>query len=511
MNVLPVIERELRVAARRKSTYRLRWWTALAGMAICFASFLVVSLQFSSGGAGSTLFSIFTGYAFGLCCLAGVFLASDALSSEKREGTLGLLFLSGLRGYEIVLGKLVASSLPACYGLMALLPVAAIPILLGGVTPGEFWRVALALLNALLFSINAGLCVSACVRDSGRAMVNTVGLMILFAGLLPGLPEVLAAVGSVSRWVGTLAWASPFTPFHAAGEASYLLEPRRFWGALVVSNLTGWGLLGLGGVALSALWQDRTAEGRSRWRGRTASPARKFRRDLLELSPVAAMIGDPVAVRRAAWLVVVAFGLVAIGLSFTSSRDAYVLSYAVRPFGFILKLLLASEVCRFFAEGRRNGTLELLLCTPLQTADVFRGQSLALKRVFFWPFVLILVFNLIPVGLAPLVALLKSGTTPIESALLGGGFGAIALGYYAAKLVADVFAVVWFGRFLSLKSRNPALAFPLTVLFVLLLPAFAFCIPDVVVDLVLILVGSTIRQRDLRQLLEPANTQRQGL
>lgn len=508
MNILPVIERELRVAARRKSTYRLRWWTALAGMAICFSSFWVVSLQFARGGAGSTLFSIFTGYAFALCCLAGVFLASDSIAFEKREGTLGLLVLSGLRGYEIVLGKLVAVSLPSFYGLMALLPLAALPIILGGVTPGEFWRVALALLNTLLFSINAALCASAFVRDHGRALVNSLGLVILFAGLLPALPEVLSALGSGVRWVGALSWVSPFTPFSAAAEVNYVLQPRRFWWALAASNLGGWILLALGGFGLRAFWQERSISDRSSWTCRSRTPARRFRRDLLELSPVDALIGDAVAVQRACWAAVAVFGLVAIAMSFTSGRDAFLLSYAPRPFGFVLKLLLASEVCRFFTEGRRNGTLELLLCTPLQTADVFRGQSLALRRLFFWPFVFILVFSLIPVGLAPLVASLKSGNVPVSSVVLGSGFGFVALGYYAVKLVADVFAIVWFGRYLSLKNRNPSLAFAFTVLFVLILPSFAFCIPDVVVDVVLILIGSTIRQRDLRLLLQPANAWR---
>ena len=62
---------------------------------------------------------------------------------------MGLLFLTDLKGYDVVLGKFIARSLPALYGLLALLPLIGIPLLLGGVTGSEFWRMALALVNAL--------------------------------------------------------------------------------------------------------------------------------------------------------------------------------------------------------------------------------------------------------------------------------------------------------------------------------------------------------------------------
>jgi ABC-type transport system involved in multi-copper enzyme maturation permease subunit len=69
------------------------------------------------------LFAVQTVCAFGLSLLAGLFLTSDCLSEEKREGTLGLLFLTDLKSHDIVLGKFVATALSALYCLLALLPV----------------------------------------------------------------------------------------------------------------------------------------------------------------------------------------------------------------------------------------------------------------------------------------------------------------------------------------------------------------------------------------------------
>ena len=118
-------------------------------MAVGLCCLLWVWLARGRANLGNPLFTILTDYPFGLCLLAGVFLTADCLSEEKREGTLGLLFLTDLKGYDVVLGKFIARSLPALYGLLALLPLIGIPLLLGGVTGSEFWRMALALVNAL--------------------------------------------------------------------------------------------------------------------------------------------------------------------------------------------------------------------------------------------------------------------------------------------------------------------------------------------------------------------------
>src|SRR5262249_19778020 len=115
MTFLPVVQRELREVARRKSTFRIRYWTAIIAMVGTF--FLLPFIRFNGAAreAGGPLFTLLTSYAFGLCMLSGVFLTADSLSEEKREGTLGLLFLTNLHGYDVVLGKFIGRSLNAFY------------------------------------------------------------------------------------------------------------------------------------------------------------------------------------------------------------------------------------------------------------------------------------------------------------------------------------------------------------------------------------------------------------
>src|SRR5437762_4252152 len=157
MTFLPIVERELRVASRRPPTYWRRSLSALVTIAICIWVWLTFGTGALEHERAQALFYTISGLAFAYSLVAGAGLTADALSEEKREGTLGLLFLTDLKGYDVVLGKLTATSVSAFYGLLAMLPVLAVPLLLGGVTNAEFWRVALVLVNSFLLSLAVGL------------------------------------------------------------------------------------------------------------------------------------------------------------------------------------------------------------------------------------------------------------------------------------------------------------------------------------------------------------------
>ena len=134
MNWLPIANRELRVAARKRSTFWLRVVAALTALVIgggCMLLGLLPGTQMFK--MGSVLFAILTWLCLAAGLSAGLFFTSDCLSEEKREGTLGLLFLPDLRGYDVALGKLLATSLRSFYALLAVLPILAIALFMGGV------------------------------------------------------------------------------------------------------------------------------------------------------------------------------------------------------------------------------------------------------------------------------------------------------------------------------------------------------------------------------------------
>src|SRR5438034_8238367 len=170
MTFLPIVDRELRVAARRHSTYWVRLLLAMAAIVISFFLY-VANTRTPRPRVGEEIFGglSFLALVYGLA--SGRRFTADCLSEEKREGTLGLLFLTDLKGYDVVLGKLAATALPPFYSLLAAIPILALPFFLGGVTPGEFWRMSAVLITLLLFSLSTGLFVSAVSRDGRRAFV----------------------------------------------------------------------------------------------------------------------------------------------------------------------------------------------------------------------------------------------------------------------------------------------------------------------------------------------------
>ena len=112
---LPVAERELRVASRRPGTSRTRVLGVLVALVVALL-FLGLwafdSSSFSGFSHGRTLFNVLIWLTFFAALASGLFLTADSISEEKREGTFGLLFLTDLRGYDVVLGKLLAYMTP---------------------------------------------------------------------------------------------------------------------------------------------------------------------------------------------------------------------------------------------------------------------------------------------------------------------------------------------------------------------------------------------------------------
>src|SRR4051812_43162896 len=117
MRLLPVVGRELGAIARRSSAYWVRSGAALAA----FVAIGYVALVGATGlgDLGRNLFELLSMGAFAYCALAGVRGTADALSAEKRDGTLGLLFLTDLKGYDVALGKFVSLSITSFYGILA--------------------------------------------------------------------------------------------------------------------------------------------------------------------------------------------------------------------------------------------------------------------------------------------------------------------------------------------------------------------------------------------------------
>jgi hypothetical protein len=491
MSFLPIVERELRVSSRRKSTYYARAAAAMLCMVISFFLLVMTTLSRSPRGAGDFMFTVLSWYALLMTLLAGVFLASDSLSEERREGTLGLLFLTDLKGYDVVLGKFMAISLNAFYGLLAVFPVLALCLLAGGVSGAEFWRTCMALLNLLFFSVTAGMLVSSCSRSSYRAMAGTIALLVLWL--------LVTKVAAVTRFCYA-SYVSPFEPFLMASDTEYFRLARAFWTSLAISHLTGWIFLAW------AAWRLRSFVEK----GKTGGVwQRVFRRNLLagnavrrtrllEINPVLWLLDDSRRLRWVAWSLSLAGVAVIMVIILNSVAMAlFIIGYATWPFYFLLKIFVAIQACRFFGEARRTGALELLCCTPLTMRAIVKGQWTLLRRVFLWPLLVMLCAHF-----AALVYLSSKGTGFLgPGAAMPGPFEPI-LFLLQFKVIpnnlADFFAIGWFGMWLALSMQRPNMATGLTILSVVILPMIAFCIPTLASDAIFIAIGWVKMSEDFR-------------
>ena len=510
MTFLPIVQRELRVAAGRRSTFLVRWWTTLVALALSFVLLGFMQVGRNASG-GSSVFTTLSFYAFGLCLLAGVFLTADVLSEEKRQGTLGLLFLTDLKGYDIVLGKFMAQGLNAFYCLLAVLPALALPLLLGGTTAWEFWRTVLALLDMLLFSLAAGLLVSAKGREARKTMGTTFWLLLCCSVALPLLAAAGSKVSPSPIWT-SLQWLSPFSAFACATETRYLRHAQLFWGSLLVTTCCSFLFFALASLVIPRVWQEgtnrslrlSTSVARSQRRGDVGQRAR-LRSDLLSRNPVVWLASERFGTQWAAWFVVGLWAVVIfmlILLEPASVTTPLLGSYAAPPFGFCLKLVFGLQVGRLFAEYRRSGALELLLCTPLTSREIIRGQMLALVRNFWRP-----LAAFIGLLFAPLfIQVIASSFRGDWQEMLVAFSGAVMSGLYTLRFGIDLVALTYFGMGLALTLKQPHRAPALTVLFVLVLPSLlSMCLLDLVADIVFIAWGAGKTSQDLRRLLTQEN------
>ena len=191
MVFLPMVERELRGSARKRSSYGTRFATALASLLVAAWLWLMMHGQ-PDRVIGQILFYSVSVVAFFQTLVVGLVGAADCLSEEKREGTLGLLFLTDLKGFDVVLGKLAASSCTALYATLAIFPVLALPILLGGVTGLEFARVVLVATNNLFLSLAVAILCSSLSRNERKARGATLVILLFLAVGIPFLVEIAA-------------------------------------------------------------------------------------------------------------------------------------------------------------------------------------------------------------------------------------------------------------------------------------------------------------------------------
>jgi ABC-type transport system involved in multi-copper enzyme maturation permease subunit len=390
---LPIVERELRVAARQPRT----WWRRVltTGVALVLFGFFFWAVGGFTGLSfvGQYLFAVLVALGTVYVLLAGPFATADCLSRERREGTLGLLFLTDLHSYDVVLGKMAAASLYVVLDLIAALPVAALPLLMGGVSLGQLAVVALALVNIMFLSLAIGTCASAQFSSGRSSLAVTVGALIL-------LTFGVAIVGEGLFGVNMTSPAAPyfymFSPMYAMSRClgGVFTTPKwDYWLNLGGMHALGWVCLLAASWRTTNSWRDLPTSARQRrwrewfgrWRQGSAVSRLAWRRFMLDKNPVSWLEGRDRLQERLLWQIILAVAILGAVIHLHAPSEwpdeEWVVGWPILAH-YVLCMWIAIQAPRRLADDKESGALELLLCTLITPAEIVRGCMLLLWRRF---------------------------------------------------------------------------------------------------------------------------------
>jgi ABC-type transport system involved in multi-copper enzyme maturation permease subunit len=458
------------ILARRKSMYWSRWVTAVVALLVMLWLLVVSAARVSFAELGKSIFFILSSLCFTFATLIGMHATADCLSEEKREGTLGLLFLTDLRSFDVIGGKLAASSLQAAMALIGVIPMISLALLLGGVTLQQFGEVALVLGNTLFLSLALGVFVSSLSRNERKAMVGTfVALFVITLG-----PWILSYL--FRQYLGfpeKLLAASPLYNFAMIHSNPMVRPPPGtgyFWESLIGLHFFAWALLGVSAWILPRSVNEVPSRRFQRIRqfadnfvyGRRE--ARKAHRaELLDRNAFLWLASRERVKARYAWGILAFFaGLYLwIALQFQDMLfDLAICGAVMFLTHLVFKIWAASEVCSRLIQDRRSGALELLLSTPLSVRQIAEGQSLALRRLFLKPIALLV--------LVEVFLLYKGWNAPRQ--MTGSAPRLLLYVAIISTFLVDLWALKWVGLWLSLTGKSMERVLIATISRVLFLP-----------------------------------------
>lgn len=201
-SINPVLVKELRVRMRgNRAMLLLTLFLGLIGLATILIYMSVASnisfgaTNFDSGPTiGRAIFLTVMTVALMLVCFISPSLTSGAITGERERQSLDLLVTTLLSAREIVTGKMLASLSFLLLLIAAVLPIASLSFLFGGVSGIEMVIAIVGLVVSALLCSAIGLFWSTLMRGSLASSALAQGTMLVW---LVGLPFLLLIFGSI--------------------------------------------------------------------------------------------------------------------------------------------------------------------------------------------------------------------------------------------------------------------------------------------------------------------------
>jgi ABC-type transport system involved in multi-copper enzyme maturation permease subunit len=478
MNLRPIVARELRQQARRPMTY----WVRPMAMAAALLAIALLDpnavLEPNQGGRAFTLLHQTLFFTIWICA---PLLTADCLSHERREDTLGLLFLTPLKAWEVVAAKGAAQGLRAATLVLAVVPALAVPILLGGVSWRHVAISAVILALSLGLALSAGLVASSLCRARNRALILAAllaGAALAAAILLTG--ALLCFAADALRYSGVelnleafreVGWMTLQNEHECWKDVSRVLPPGAWW--MIGSVIAGVCALLVGLVIVLSAIRLRSSL--------REKPASKFRLWLealfftpayavgfyyrwlkrgLQKNPIGWLEKRRWSGRLATWVWASIASVFLIGAlshaDVVSDKDGV----AVIKFIFwVIAVNMALMAAGSFARERATGVMELLLISPLREWQIIFGRLRGIWSQFL-PGVALLA-----------AALLLAAILQVQRHSGQVSLGQVWLGMVSPLCFAVMLATVpMIGLYYSLRCRSYLSSLLMTLLMSMVIP-----------------------------------------
>lgn len=444
-----IVHREMLSAARRRTTYVFRGIVGLFGIAMA-----VMGSQFSEAmnETGRFIFISITIAGAIFAIRAGAVRAATTLSEERANGTLGLLFLTPLKSFDVVMGKFVSASLLAFQTVLVLAPMLAISLLFGGVSIHEVLRAALWIANVTFFFVTTSLFISSFTSSELGSIVLA---LFVFLSML-----FFAYVQLSNNWLVLGALNFELNPI----SIGLLINDRDFradwfWSGLICGHLIGWMVLWITAAILKSNWQRPNVFPKLAvlWsRPPKAKKSRSQSRPFRNQGPIEWLILRDVY--EGAPLGIVLICIVVTASLWRLYRDIAGIMAIFGLIPIVFGVIVHSAVAT--ARARKAGVLELVSAAPISDHEIVAGQIRGLRRAFLLPAVLALVC----------VACFLPSWRHTYERIDWIGFEAVRPHYMILVFLLTLWAAAYTGIWTALKAKGPAGAVFCNIVFCLILP-----------------------------------------
>ena len=466
----PIAQREMLVLVKSPGLYRSRIFNSI-GLLFIGAGFAAL-YHYVGLRAATQLVPTVTFILLLVCLFAGVHLTADSISKEKREGTIGLLLLTPLPPFQIVIGKLLAHGLMGFYTILIVVPLLSLIMIVGGTRFSEVLSIGVVALNIMFFSASVGLWASAQHTERKKAAGTGTWMVILFWWGIPIIVQLMTYFKFPEwsiRTVGVFAVNGLFNSTFAGPRLTFLQSP---WLSVAVNHLTAWGFIAWATYLLRTGWQDYPAKSknslREQWRklslGSDATRLR-LRQKLMDKNPFLWLASRERLRSFNIWV----FTIIFIGvIVFTVAYGGAALNFGMFTMVISLcaahKFMVSGLAAQQLAVEQEQGTLEMLLSTPLKAETVINGQLRATLRQFQGPALLGLLMQLLAVVMIWYSDIFEELTLPIT----------IGIAIYAAIYLLDIYTIAWMGMFGAVTVKDPKNAAGVAILRVIVRPGLIF-------------------------------------